>query len=98
MTWIKIIPPAEDQDVAKAMDEGLAGYPGEYGRSNEESRRRLPELVRNERIVASHSLIPGALRHAFATLSALFDPSLPLTRRQHEMIAAAVSSINRCFY
>ena len=31
-------------------------------------------------IVASHSLIPDALYHAFATFGALMSPDLPLTR------------------
>ena len=49
-------------------------------------------------IVASHSLIPAALEHAFATFGSLISPELPLTRRQHEMIATLVSVENRCFY
>src|SRR4029077_18754694 len=49
-------------------------------------------------IVASHSLIPDALHHAFATFGALMSPDLPLTRRQHEMIATVVSVTNRCYY
>lgn len=49
-------------------------------------------------IVASHSLIPEALHHAFATFGALMSPSLPLTRRQHEMITTLVSTMNRCHY
>jgi hypothetical protein len=49
-------------------------------------------------IVASHSLIPDALFHAFATFGALMSPDLPLSRRQHEMIATMVSVKNRCFY
>jgi hypothetical protein len=48
--------------------------------------------------VASHSLIPSALYHAFATFGTLMSPELPLTRAQHEMIAALVSSLNRCHY
>ena len=32
-------------------------------------------------IVASHSLIPDALYHAFATFGVLMSPDLPLTRR-----------------
>ena len=43
-------------------------------------------------IVASHSLIPDALYHAFATFGTLMSPDLPLSRRQHEMIATVVSS------
>ena len=49
-------------------------------------------------IVASHSLIPEALRHAFATFGALMSPELPLSRRQHEMITTRVSVLNRCHY
>jgi uncharacterized peroxidase-related enzyme len=47
-------------------------------------------------IVASHSLIPEALRHAFSTFGVLMSPDLPLTRMQHEMIATRVSAINGC--
>ena len=49
-------------------------------------------------IVASHSLIPAALHHAFAAYGALLSPDLPLDRRHHEMIATVVSVTNRCRY
>ena len=49
-------------------------------------------------IVASHSLIPDALFHAFATFGVLMSADLPLTRRQHEMITTVVSVANRCHY
>jgi len=49
-------------------------------------------------IVASHSLIPEALSHAFSTFGALMSPDLPLKRHQHEMIATMVSVTNRCVY
>jgi alkylhydroperoxidase family enzyme len=48
--------------------------------------------------VASHSLIPEALKHAFSTFGALMLPDLPLGRRQHEMIATLVSVTNHCHY
>jgi hypothetical protein len=48
--------------------------------------------------VASHSLIPDALFHAFSTFGALMSPDLPLQRQQHEMIATMVSVANRCVY
>ena len=48
--------------------------------------------------MASHSLIPEALYHAFATFGVLMLPELPLERRQHEMIATVVSVTNRCVY
>ena len=49
-------------------------------------------------IVASRSLIPEALHHAFATIGVLMSPALPLSRRQREMITTVVSTINRCHY
>jgi len=49
-------------------------------------------------LVASHSLIPDALYHAFATFGVLMSPELPLSRRQHEMITTVVSVTNRCRY
>jgi len=48
-------------------------------------------------IVASHSLIPDALYHAFSTFGVLMSPDLPVTRRQHEMITTMVPVSNRCF-
>ena len=76
---------------------GNAGlYPAEYLGPN------VPSLVKDDgtsdSVVASHSLIPDAMRHAFATLAVLLRPELPLSRRQHEMIAAVVSATNACFY
>jgi hypothetical protein len=38
------------------------------------------------------------MRHAMSIFGVLLDPQLPLSRRQHEMIAAVVSAQNRCFY
>jgi len=49
-------------------------------------------------IVASHSLLPDTLFHAFATFGTLMSPELPLKRHQHEMIATMVSVTNRCVY
>jgi hypothetical protein len=34
----------------------------------------------------------------FGGFNALLSPSLPLSRREQEMIAVVVSSINDCFY
>ena len=98
MTWIKTVPPGPDTArLNEVLQAQAAMYPEEYNPSRR-GDRRLPELVANDSIVLSHSLIPEALRHAFATFGALMDPNLPLSRRQHEMIAATVSSLNRCFY
>ncbi len=93
MTWIRTVPFDEADEKLRAAIEGQrALYPAEYG---------VPtDVVASdaEGIVASHSLIPEALHHAFATFGVLMSPELPLTRRQHEMITTVVSVSNRCFY
>ena len=93
MTWIKTISVEDDEKVRRAVEAQRDLYPIEY-------------LVpihptadgQASQIVASHSLIPDALHHAFATFGALMSPELPLTRRQHEMITTVVSVLNRCHY
>jgi len=98
MTWIKTIPPTpENAPVSEALQAVMALYPQEYNPAHREERR-VPDLVKHDSIVLSHSLIPQALHHAFATFGVLMDPSLPLSRRQHEMITTTVSALNRCFY
>lgn len=92
MTWIKTIAPSEgDARLREARERERALYPKEYAE---------PTGITDEAgsIVASHSLIPDALHHAFATFGALMAPDLPLTRRQHEMITTTVSALNRCHY
>lgn len=93
MTWIKTIPFTEaDETLVKAIEGERALYPPEYAQPT--------GVVANDAdgIVASHSLIPEALFHAFATFGVLMSPALPLTRRQHEMITTVVSAVNRCVY
>jgi hypothetical protein len=98
MTWIETHPPSpEHPAVEAAMKRGLAGYPPEYS-PDRRDEMRVPDAVRDDSIVRAHSLIPAALEHFFAGYAALLDPALPLTRRQHEMIATVVSAKNRCFY
>ncbi len=93
MTWIKTVSMDEDECVKKAMEAQRQLYPIEYA---------MPVHPVNggqsSSIVASHSLIPDALFHAFSTFGALMSPELPLKRRQHEMITTAVSVTNRCHY
>jgi hypothetical protein len=96
MTWIKTVPPEQADPALRACYEAVyALYPPEY-REDVESLRRADGST--DSIVASHSLIPEAMRHAMSTFGVLLDPTLPLSRRQHEMIAAVVSAANRCFY
>jgi hypothetical protein len=93
MTWIKTIPLAEaDEKLRAAIEAQRALYPAEY----DEPVHPSPDGA--SPIVASHSLIPDALYHAFATFGVLMAPDLPLTRRQHEMITTVVSVTNRCRY
>lgn len=90
MAWIKTIPFDEaDEPLRKALEAQRALYPKEYERRPGDT---------SESIVSTHTLIPDALHHAFATFGALLSPSLPLTRAQHEMITTRVSALNRCHY
>jgi hypothetical protein len=97
MTWIKTVSPAEDSHVREVLQKLDELYPKEYD-SKHRHERILPDLVKNDSIMRSHSLIPQAMYHAFAAYGAAMDPTLPLTRRQHEMIATTVSTLNRCYY
>jgi len=93
MTWIKTVPESEaDEKLRDALAKERALYPREYAQPT--------QVVADQAqgIVASHSLIPQALYHAFATFGALMAPDLPLQRRQHELIATVVSLTNRCHY
>ena len=93
MTWIKTIPLAEaDDKLRQALESQKALYPQEYGQPVH------PTGDGTSGIVASHTLIPDALFHAFATFGTLMSPDLPLTRQQHEMITTVVSVTNRCVY
>jgi hypothetical protein len=93
MTWIKTISAGEDEGVRKAIDAQRNLYPIEYATPTQAS-----DAGEAAGIVASHTLIPEALFHAFGTFGALMSPDLPLTRKQHEMIATMVSLTNRCHY
>lgn len=93
MTWIKTIPMSEaDERLRRAIETEQMLYPIEYATPVH------PTGDGTSGIVASHSLIPDALHHAFSTFGALMSPELPLTRAQHEMIATMVSVTNRCHY
>ena len=92
MAWIRTVSPEDDENVLKALTGQRALYPPEYAQPVQELDQGLPGIV------ASHTLIPQALHHAFSTFGALMSPALPLARRQHEMIATMVSLVNRCHY
>ena len=93
MTWIKTVRMDDDDRVKSAMEAQRKLYPVEYA---------TPVHPVNDGatsgIVASHTLLPDVLFHAFSTFGALMSPDLPLKRHQHEMIATMVSVTNRCHY
>ena len=94
MTWIKTIPISESDEKLRRVTEAQRKlYPIEYA----VPVHPTPDGQSSD-IVASHSLIPDALYHAFATFGSLMSPELPLSRRQHEMITTVVSVANRCHY
>ncbi|MFN2530934.1 MAG: hypothetical protein ABR555_06530 [Pyrinomonadaceae bacterium] len=94
MTWIKTIPISEaDEKLRSAIEAQRELYPIEYS----QPVHPTPDGQSSD-IVSSHSLIPEALHHAFATFGVLMSPELPLTRRQQEMITTMVSVTNRCHY
>jgi hypothetical protein len=91
MTWIKTDSSDASDELRRAIDAQKALYPIEYDTP-------VHPTGGTSEIVASHSLIPDALFHAFATFGVLMSPKLPLTRRQQEMITTVVSVTNRCHY
>jgi len=94
MTWIRTIPLSEaNEKLRHAMEAQRGLYPIEYATP-------VQPTVDGETagIVASHSLLPETLYHAFSTFGTLMSPDLPLGRRQHEMIATMVSVTNHCHY
>ena len=93
MTWIRTVSLDEaDEKLRKAIEGERAFYPKEYAEPVH------PDPSGASSIVGSHTLIPEALYHAFSTFGALMSPDLPLSRRQHEMVATMVSVTNRCVY
>lgn len=93
MTWIKTVRLADaDERLLNALEAQHGLFPPEY------AAPAHPVDADLAGIVASHSLIPEALHHAFSTFGVLLSPDLPLTRAQHEMITTVVSATNRCSY
>jgi len=93
MTWIRTVPLSEGDDaLRRAVEHQSSLYPAEYAQPVH------PTKDGTSGIVASHSLIPAALHHAFSTFGALMSSELPLTRRHHELITTMVSVTNRCRY
>jgi hypothetical protein len=107
VNWIKTVPMSEAEgELRRCYEAVYALYPPEYMSEVPAVAPTLPSPDPGggqgggsaDSITAAHSLIPAALRHSLSTYGVLLDSSLPLTRRQHEMIATVVSVLNRCFY
>jgi hypothetical protein len=96
MTWIQSIRPDNAAgELADVYRHLYRLYPPEY-------RSEVPSVMRPDgtadSIVAAHSLLPHVMFHIFSAHAELMSRELPLSRRQHEMIATLVSALNRCFY
>jgi len=97
MAWIKTVKREEaDEKLMNAMLNQRHLYPKEYAERVDAATSQSSDP--GESIIISHSLLPDTLYHAFATYGTLLSPDLPLSRAQHEMIAATVSISNSCFY
>jgi len=96
MTWIKTVPRGEAVSPLKERYAAVdAMYPPEY---QEAVQALVGPDGKSDSVVASHSLIPEVMQHIFTVHALLLSPELPLSRRQHEMISAVVSALNRCVY
>jgi len=94
MTWIATVAFSQaSESLQRAIHDTRALYPPEY----QDQVPGLPDKD-DEGVVAAHSLIPEGLKYAFGTFAACTSPDLPLTRRQHEIIATVVSTTNRTRY
>ncbi len=96
MTWIRTIPPSKaDPRLQGIYDRVYAPYPREY-------LSAVPAVTRSDgtadSVIAAHSLLPEVMEPIFSAFGRLLSADLPLQRRQHEMIATLVSSLNRCLY
>ncbi len=92
MTWINTEPPANAvDDLQNAFQALKAMYPDCYVSGDTLQRDA-------DKVMDSHALIPPALYHAFATYPVLLSEDLPVSRREHELIATAVSAANQCKY
>jgi hypothetical protein len=97
MAWIKTITMDEaSPELMAALGETMGLYPEEYGTPIEELAAHNPPG--GAAIVMAHSLLPNVLKHSFSAYGHLLSPDLPLSRRDHELIASTVSALNDCFY
>lgn len=90
MAWIKTTGPGDPDmtpELLAAYQAAGANRPPEYAGKAGPSN-----------IIRSHSLDAELLKTAFGAGMHLINGPSPLSRRDREMIATAVSAANRCFY
>src|ERR1700738_2071832 len=93
MTWIKTVSMEDDERVQKAMLAQRAVYPIEYATPVHPENNGL-----SSSIVASHSLIPDAMFHAFSTLRGLRSPGMrPKFRRAITQNSEPLASTTEAF-
>lgn len=98
MTWIDTTRRLrEDPEARQRLADTQRSFPEEYGQLRS-GKVRIPPEVGRDSIVTAHGLVPEAMEHTFKGLSAIYNQEGPPTRRQQEMIAVQVSTINDCFY
>lgn len=96
MTWVRVPKPsAAEPTLLSAVQSVRRSMPPEYGSASSD---RVPDPVKRDSIVLAHGLIPDLLHGFFGAYNALMSPELPLSRREHELIAVVVSKLNDCFY
>ena len=97
MTWIRTIPPEQaDEELGQRYQRTYALYPPEYALDVPTTVN--PVTGKADSVTSAHSLIPAAMEHALSTFGVLLADDLPLSRRQHEMIATVVSALNNCVH
>ncbi len=96
MTWIKTISPREDATVMAAAMEARKAFPASY--SDGSADGDVPPAILADSIVLSHSIFPDIMQHMFVGIGKMMSEDLPLTRREHELIATVTSATNGCFY
>jgi hypothetical protein len=84
MTWIRTVPLSEaSESLLQALTALQSLYPKEYTEPVHKAERSEASGAQMADIIASHSLIPDALNHAFATFRSLMSPEPPPARDHH---------------
>ncbi len=98
MTWIKTADWENDPETKELLGaDSMGNLPKEYSEPLEMFKDHELE-DHPAAVVMAQTLIPKSLKHIILAFSALLSPDLPLSRRDHELIAATVSALNKTLY